>query len=224
MILKSQNPNTSELWDERLFETNDLLLHSSYYVDKLRKVAGFLKNKKGKFLDIGFGMGNLERKLLKDRTKLKIYGVDFSPKAVARAKKELKGNFLVAKSEKLPFEESFFDYVAMLDVLEHIPPSESKKVLGEVNRVLKKGSNFIISVPLNEDLEKMNNEGTNFNRHLREYTPRILEQELRLAGFKVLGQDFIYAFRDFYLLKNLVIKIFPNFRKPNLLIAYTVKK
>ncbi len=69
----------------------------------------------------------------------------------------------------------------------------------------------------------MNREGTNFNRHLREYTPRILERELDLSGFRVLRKDFIYAFRNLYFLKNLIAKIFPDFRRPNVLIVYSKK-
>lgn len=224
MIRKPDSQNTPEFWDKYLLETNRKLLKSPYYLDKLGKVSEFLSGKRGKFLDIGFGMGNLERKILDNTTTLKIYGTDFSPKAVAKAKKELKGKFVVARSQKLPFKKSFFDFVAMLDVLEHIPAQESNRVLSEINRILKRGGNFIISVPLNENLAEMNKKGTNFNRHLREYTPEILEDELKLAGFNVLNRDFIYTFRNFYFLKNLVVKIFPNFRKPNLLIVYAIKK
>ncbi len=224
MVTKQKNPNTPELWDKRLFETNEILLHSPYYIDKLRRVADFLKNKNGRILDIGFGAANLERLILASDTKLKLYGIDFSSRAVMRANRELKGTFILAKSQKLPFRKSFFDFLVMLDVLEHIPSQESGRVLSEISRVLKRGGNFIISIPLNEDLAKMNNEGTNFNKHLREYTPKILKKELSLVGFGVLGWEFIYAFRNFYFLKNLAVKIFPNFRKPNLLIVYAIKK
>jgi ubiquinone/menaquinone biosynthesis C-methylase UbiE len=220
----TDNSNTPNLWDKRLFETDKELLGSPFYLDKISRIGKFLKNKKGKFLDVGLGMANLERWLLDRESQLKIYGVDFSPKAVLYAKKKLAGKFVVAKSQKLPFKKSYFDFAAMLDVLEHIPRGESKKALGEINRVLKKGGEFVVSVPLNEDLETMNRNRTNFNRHLRQYTVRILVRELQLAGFKVLKRDFIYAFRNFYFLKNLITKIFPNFRKPNLLILYVQKK
>lgn len=218
------NPNTPKLWDKRLFDTNEELLRSPFYIDKLNKVYRFLKNQKGNFLDIGFGAANLEKKILSRGTNLQIYGIDFSKKAVENAKKSFAGSFYVAKSQRLPFKNSFFDFVVMLDVLEHIPEVESKKVLGEIRRVLTDKGNFVLSVPLNEDLQKMNKEGTNFNAHLREYSSRILEDELKKSGLETFKKEFIFAFSNYYFLKSLIIKMFPNFRKPNLLIIYARKR
>jgi ubiquinone/menaquinone biosynthesis C-methylase UbiE len=224
MNLKSKNPNTSILWDRLLFERDAELLRSPYYVDKINRVYRFLKNGKGKFLDIGFGTGNLERKILSKDTALEIYGIDFSKKAVANAKKQFRGNFYVARLQKLPFENSFFDFIVMLDVLEHIPKSEAKKVLDGINKVIKKNGSLVISVPLNENLKEMNREGTNFNMHLRQYTPSIIEKELGLSGFRVIRKEFIFAFNKYYFLKNVIMKIFPNIRKPNLLLIFARKR
>lgn len=223
MNLQVYNPNTPRLWDKRLFETNEELLKSPYYMDKINKVTSYLENKRGKFLDIGFGAGNLERSLFTDNTKLQIYGIDFSHKAVASAKKKFKGNFLVGRSQKLPFKKETFDFVAMLDVLEHISENESKTVLGEINRVLKRGGHFIISVPINENLKKMDRDGTNYNKHLRQYTPELLEKELNSSGFHILKKEFIYAFRKNYILKTAFVKLFSSFKKPNVLVVFSRK-
>lgn len=219
-----KNPNTSKLWDKLLFDNNPSLRHSPYYIDKINKVTRFLRNENGKFLDIGFGAGNLEQKLKNDKAKLKLYGVDFSPAAITSARKRFQGIFLISKIQKLPFKKCYFNCAVMLDVLEHIPEKESKKVLDEVNRVLKRNSVFVISVPLNEDLKKMNKEGTNYNAHLRQYTPPLLEKELKRSGFEIIKKDFIIAFNSFYFLKNIIARVFPDFRKPNLLIFYCRKK
>lgn len=223
MQKRTINPNTPQLWDKILFERDNELLMSPYYKDKIDRVYKFLKNRKGEFLDIGFGMGNLERKMIMGGVDLNIYGIDFSRKAISKARKEIKGKFYAARPHKLPFKKSYFDFVAMLDVLEHIPQIESKKVLDEINKVMKKKSFLVISVPVNEDLKKMNEDGTNLNAHLRQYTPEMLEKELSLSGFEVMKKDFIYAFRKYYLLKNIAIKIWPSLRKPNVLLIYSRK-
>lgn len=55
------NKNTPRLWDRLLFEIDETMMGSPYYLDKIRKVIRFLRNKRGNFLDVGFGMGNLEK-------------------------------------------------------------------------------------------------------------------------------------------------------------------
>lgn len=218
-----KNKNTPELWDKILFDKNKELLSSPYYIDKIESVNVFLKDKKGAFLDIGFGMGNLEKMISQSNSNIEVYGIDFSGKAVERAKKCLAGKYIVTNPEKLPFPESFFDYIAMLDVYEHMFKSDSAKVLREINRVIKSYGFFIISIPLNENLKKMNREGTNYNAHVREFSETTIAKELKNAGFKILKRKYIYAFKKLYKIKSAIIKLLPNYRKPNVLLIYSQK-
>ncbi len=221
---KFKNPNTSQLWNELLFVWNDNLIESPYYLDKLSKVVGFLEKHSGNFLDVGMGVGNLEKKILKEHLALNLYGVDISPKAIKYVRKEIKGNFYVSRIFKMPFKNSFFDAVAILDVLEHIYKKDNVRALKEVNRILKRKGGLIISVPLNENLAILNKENKNLNKHVREYTFDILKEELKENGFEVISKKYIIAFKKYFYIKNLIMKILPNFRKPNLLIVYAIKK
>lgn len=54
----------------------------------------------------------------------------------------------------LPFKDSVFDEVLMLDVLEHIKPELACLALDEVERVLKKGGFFNLSFPCNKVLSR----------------------------------------------------------------------
>ena len=47
--------------------------------------------------------------------------------------------------DKLDFSDSYFDYVTMLAVIEHLPQPEN--IFKEVSRVLKPGGHFIITTP-----------------------------------------------------------------------------
>ncbi len=219
----TKNPNTPRVWDGVLFLQNASLLGSPFYLDKINKVSDILQNYEGKFLDIGIGMGNLENMLINRNIDLKIYGVDISPKAIANVKNKLKGFFYVSDIFKLPFNRSFFEVATVLDVLEHIYQKDALQALNEISRVLKKGGGLIVSVPLNENLSKLNKEKRNLNHHLREYTFEILERELNLAGFQVREKKYIYAFETLYGIKTFLMKFIPKFRKPNLLIVHSVK-
>lgn len=224
MKKKYSNPNTSKLWDRLLFEKNNELVRSSIYQDKINKVFKFFKKQKGTLLDIGFGRGNLEKKILRHKLKIDLYGIDISPKAVSTAKKEMKGKYVVGNIFKLPFYTSFFDNLVILDVIEHIEKDRIMVGFKEVKRVLKTEGNLIISVPLNENLKELNKEGKNHNAHLREYTLKILTKELNKVGFKIFRHECLYAFRNFYKPKSFVVKFAPFLRKPNLLIVYSRKK
>lgn len=224
MKKKVKNPNTRLLWDELLFKWNSNLLNSPYYLDKLNIVYKIIKKYRGNFLDIGIGVGNLEKRILQSNLNLNLYGIDISARAIKHVKKEIKGGFYISNILKMPFKNNFFDVAAILDVLEHIYRRDNKRALKEVHRVLKKNGGLIVSVPLNEDLIRLNKEGKNLNKHVREYTFDILKKELEGNGFEVKSEEFIVAFKKNYFIKNLIIKFIPNLRKPNLLIVHAIKK
>lgn len=219
-----RNPNTPKLWNKRLFDENQMLLRSPIYINKIGKVFKYIKTRKGKFLDVGLGAGNLENLIINANLDIELFGIDISSKAVLNAKKQFGRNFFVADIFNLPFKKSFFDTAAILDVLEHIYKEEALAALNEINRVMKKGGHLVISVPLNENLKELDKRGENYNMHLREYTLKTISAELSSSGFKTLGYDFLYAFRNLYWLKSYIVKLVSPLRKPNLLIIYCKKK
>ncbi len=104
-----------------------------------QKVAGELIEK-GKVLDLGCGDGRLLKQLKKGAVGT---GVDLSPSAVKRCRAQ-KLNARVADfdGKRLPFKNKNFDYVVMLDVIEHL--YFPKETLTEARRVGKK---LIVAVP-----------------------------------------------------------------------------
>lgn len=224
MEKRNHNPNTSKLWGRLLFEDNELLVKSPFYIKKMNSVIKFFKGYTGKFLDIGVGAGNLEKSIIKANLPVQIYGVDISTKAIKTAKKTLTGDYYIANIFKLPFKKSFFDVVAVLDVFEHVYEKDIYKALKEIYRVTKKNGSLVVSVPLNEDLKKLNKEELNYSRHVREYNLNILTNELNSTGFIVEKSEFIYAFRTQFAVKSIIVKLIPSIRKPNLLIVYCKKK
>lgn len=219
------NLNTRIFWDKRIRQKIGGVDKENITRVKVEFVANFLRHKIGNVLDIGFGYLDLEKRISKLAPHLHLYGIDISNYAVEEAKRIIRGEFKVGSISRIPYNDNCFDIVVVLDVLEHIPPNKTFKAYKEVRRVLKKGGIFIVSVPLNEPLERMVKKGKNPNGHVRIYTPDILRMELIIFSFKVLKEKYFYAFKIFYALKNFLIKFLSiNFRKPNLMVVIASKK
>lgn len=216
------NTNTDELWSDLNFSNILELSGSPIYKDKVKKIITIINNYSGKLLDIGFGSAIIEEKLKK--TEIQLYGIDISTKSVKEVKKRVYGNFKRGDILKIPFKSNFFDVVLCLDILEHISPQNTFSALKEVNRVLKKKSILVISIPMNEGLKEMIKETKiNPNAHVRAYTPDIIRMELAISGFKIIQESYMSAFKKQYKLKKLLNMIL-EIKKPNLMIIVAKKK
>jgi 2-polyprenyl-3-methyl-5-hydroxy-6-metoxy-1,4-benzoquinol methylase len=208
------NINSPKLWDRLLFGKRGLREKSPITNDRINEVLRMIENKRGRLLDVGFGQGFIEKRASKDRFDL--YGIEISQIAVKRVEATIDGNFKIGSILEIPFHNNFFDVVLVLEVLEHISPHNTFKGLKEVKRVLKNEGLLIVSVPLNEDLKEMCEEGQNPNAHVRVYTPELIKAELKIAGFKIQKESLLYAFENFYQLKKILQKIlFRNRWRPN---------
>lgn len=99
----------------------------------------------GKLLDVGCGNGSLFRFL--SNAQYELFGVDFSEKMIAEAKKNCgrKATFSVADAEALPFEDNTFDVVVCNASFHHYVHPNT--VLAEMRRVLKDGGRLLIGDP-----------------------------------------------------------------------------
>jgi SAM-dependent methyltransferase len=94
-------------------------------------------------LDLGcaFGFGT---RLLESR--FEAYGHDLSPDYIERARRTSnRSTYTCGTVDDVPYPDSFFDGVLLLDVLEHVP--DTGGVEKEVSRLLRPGGQLIVSVP-----------------------------------------------------------------------------
>ncbi len=214
--------NTKAFWDLKL--SNPTRHPDSMAKRRIQYVANIINNRKGKFLNIGFGSLDLEKKL-KHVLPNNIHGVDISKWAVDNATKNIKGTFLQASIQKLPFKNNFFNTVNASEVLEHLPADKVLNALGEINRVTKINGFIIVSVPLNEGLEEMITNGLNPNGHMRAYTTPIILKEIEVSGFSIRSTKHLFAFNRHYFLKNILSQtICPKRWEPNNIIVVAQKK
>lgn len=213
-----QNPNTSEFWDSHLISISEIPENDFITKDRISNVARLLPDKKIKLLDIGAGYGFLEQELVEKRN-INSYGLDISFRGVKKMKNKYRGKFLVASSKAVPFKEKTFDFVCMLEVLEHLYKKEALMTLAEVYRVLKYEGKFIISVPLYD--EPIDNHPSG---HVRMYTPDLIISEVVNSGFEIILTKEFFAFKENYLLKKMINEIFKIRKNPNNIIILARKK
>lgn len=149
-----------------------------------------LSNKSGlKILDIGCGTGETLTFLDNYLDKPKLYGIDNSQVAINFAKKRGHKNIRKVNALELPYKSNSFDYILLLDVIEHIEDDSS--LLKEAKRVLKKNGRIIITAPA---LQFIWSEHDTQQGHFRRYTRTRLRN---LAKKNRLGIDRVSYFNFF---------------------------
>lgn len=129
------------------------LLQRIWHARRFSKIREIVKPVDGAILDVGCHGGTFTQKLLAKVGSKKIYGVDISQSAILLAKKRIPfGEFKIADAASLPYEDSFFEAVFCLEMLEHV--DNPIKVLSEIHRVLKRGGYAIILVPSDNSMFK----------------------------------------------------------------------
>lgn len=91
-------------------------------------------------------------------------------------------------AEKTGLGNSQFDFVSMLDVLEH---TDDVKTLQETSRILKKGGLVLISVPA---YRWMWSSWDVVLHHKRRYTKGQVEKLLKGNGFSIVKSTYLYSF------------------------------
>lgn len=174
-----------------------------------RETEEFLKDKKGKILDLGSGSGRHLSPI-----KGKMYLVDFSDNMIKLAKKrakekEIDAEFFVADATKLPFDKDYFDYAIFIAVLHCIPTKEKRKrAIQELYRVMKPKSQSIIVV-WNKNSKRFKN-----------------SQKEKLIKWRDKGERYYYLYEEeeiHRMFKDIGFKIKKRF-KPERNIVFIVEK
>jgi methionine biosynthesis protein MetW len=145
-------------------------------------------------LDIGCATGYFAKELLKKNCET--WGIDNDKLAVNKAIKYCKKAFLVNIDDKknLPVPKKYFDYIILLDVIEHLLHPEM--ILEKVKPHLKKGGKIIVSVPniahasvrwsLLRGEFNYTTTGILDKTHLHFFTKDSLKNVLKKAGYKII--------------------------------------
>lgn len=142
--------------------------------------------------DIGCHSGLFTEKIVQVINPRKVYGLDISHRAIAKARKRIKrGSFVVGDAHNLPFNSQFFDLVVCLEMLEHVDHPE--QVLKEIYRVLKRNGNAVLLVPTNSLLFEIVWFIWNLHHpvwkhvHVQKFPGKTLEKMARDLNFRVVS-------------------------------------
>jgi ubiquinone/menaquinone biosynthesis C-methylase UbiE len=142
------------IWDKKFYGKEEIYRKEIFRIphkDLPRFVKLLRKIKAKKILDLGCGTGRHVIAMAKKG--FEVYGVDISKKALNLAKERLKEEGLKAKLrvgdfyKKLPYKDKFFDGVISIKALHHARVFKIKKLIKEIERVMKPGGILMIEVP-----------------------------------------------------------------------------
>jgi ubiquinone/menaquinone biosynthesis C-methylase UbiE len=114
-------------------------------IERVKETILLIPSDVKSILDAGCGDGVFLNHLTNHYDK--VIGMDISKEGLAHVKTET----IVSDIDSIPFNDSTFDLITSLEVLEHLPYKTYNKALSELQRVSKKY--IIISVPNNENIE-----------------------------------------------------------------------
>ena len=108
-------------------------------------------NADSRVLELGCGVGIFTKLLAKKVKNGIIEAVDLSEKSVAVAKNELKHrkniHFDVADVVKYKPENSDFDMITLMDVIEHIPLEHHGELFANLSKIATEKTNILINIP-----------------------------------------------------------------------------
>jgi SAM-dependent methyltransferase len=140
----------------------DLLWGTESNLDLFRQEGGHIRNKltkeivdqvedqlplEGSIVDIGCGVGDLLAEIKRRRNGLLLSGLDFSEKAIEKARVRFSSDQFVQYviHQNLPYGCSQFDVVFCTDVLEHL--DHPRQVVKELVRICRPKGLVVIVVP-----------------------------------------------------------------------------
>jgi ubiquinone/menaquinone biosynthesis C-methylase UbiE len=187
--------STAEKWDA-LADNNEI---PEIRVKRLEMISTMIDTNK-KILDVGAGWGDIIPILLRENPDLRYTGIDFSSEIISRLEK--KYPHLTFCHCNLQDITEKYDIIIILQVLEHIIPSNVFSFLKDAYNILNDDGTLIADIPYCENIKNTTyicgKCGSFVNRmgHVRSYSPELLTAELQIAGFSV--EEIRYVYEGYY--------------------------
>lgn len=119
------------------------LREGDVFADRVRAVADLIPSVR-RLLDVGCGDGALSA-LVQGKV-AEVHGMEWSESAIEKARaRGVQVRKCDLNRDPFPYDDSWFDAVACLDVIEHV--LEPRRLLHEIHRVLRPGGVLVLTTP-----------------------------------------------------------------------------
>lgn len=129
-------------------------------------------NSKGKCLDLGCGIGQYSKKLIKYG--YDVISADISDIALNKVKGFNENVVKLDMRDKLPFQDNEFDVVFANLSIHYFSDEDTRKLILEIKRILKEDGLFIGSVNGIEGVKVIGNETKEIEYHFYEYKDKLI--------------------------------------------------
>ncbi|QDP85364.1 class I SAM-dependent methyltransferase [Chryseobacterium sp. SNU WT5] len=139
------------------------------------KMTNLGLKKNSKVLELGCGVGIFTKLLSRTVSSGIIEAVDLSPKSIQIAKKlVVKKNIHFESHDVVKYQpkNSEFDFITLMDVIEHIPLDQHDELFSNLSHICVDKSHILINIP--------NPDYLNFARHHHPETLQMIDQEVHL--------------------------------------------
>jgi len=182
----------SKIWPQRFWHKNKFEILKQLVIPDTSKTV----------LDLGTGSGNFE--ILFSSNFKQVTGVDYNDEALGFLRNELRkrniNNTILVKSDirNLPLKvtDRKYDYIILVDVIEHVYLRETIKLVQVIHGMLNPGGKIIIITPNYESLWPIIENISDLlsllpkfggKQHLSKFTPKSLSYTLVNQGFKSIS-------------------------------------
>ncbi len=153
-----------EYWSKHINKS----LEEDLWIDEYKSYF----NSKGKCLDLGCGIGQYSKQLIKYG--YDVVSADISDIALNKVKDFNENVVKLDMRNKLPFSDSEFDLVFANLSIHYFSDEDTKKLLLEIKRILKDDGLFIGSVNGIQGLKVIENEAKEIEYHFYEYKGKLI--------------------------------------------------
>ncbi|MGI8582237.1 MAG: class I SAM-dependent methyltransferase [Chitinophagaceae bacterium] len=194
-LLEWTDEKVSRFWN---FHNNYSAYDGTWFTEMAGDALLKLINKhfklKDKILDYGTGKGFLLEHLFDKYSPIELYACDFTDSLAMQTDKKFqdhkgfKGCTLITNLPSA-YEDNFFDFVFLIETIEHLTDNYLHASLIEIYRILKPGGILVITTPNEEVLEKTYVHcadcGSTFHhmQHVRSWNNNSLRQITERFGF-----------------------------------------
>ena len=153
-----------EYWSKHINKS----LEEDLWIDEYKSYF----NSKGKCLDLGCGIGQYSKQLIKYG--YDVVSADISDIALNKVKDFNENVVKLDMRNKLPFSDSEFDLVFANLSIHYFSNEDTKKLLLEIKRILRDDGLFIGSVNGIQGLKVIENEAKEIEYHFYEYKGKLI--------------------------------------------------